>query len=291
LSQNDFTPIASKQTIDHDVDVADIYNLEAGNWHVSTKSLIPYAEEDSFELSGESLPFLSNQLLLALDAKHETDRTMLKRTTIQSDCSGDQNTSVVNANKECARMANAAAQEAESGSEDTFNTFFKTTSESARKQVAEGFRKVADECATTPGGTSTSSCTDQKHICSGNLLAYTSWKEQDGNTEGQTYYCPRYFNELPATGEQCEYQNQGSTTLHEMTHALLSTEDITYGLENCKSLSSSQALVNADSYTFYAIGEYCSESDCRAYANVSYSCGSEVRRQRRQPEPVRPGWR
>lgn len=176
-------------------------------------------------------------------------------TTLQSDCSSSQNTAITNANQACANMASAAADAAESGSAETFESFFKDSSQSTRSTVAASFRKVAEECSSTPGGTGTSYCTDQRGSCSGDLLGYTLWKNTAaGGHIGTTYYCPRYYSVLPATGNRCNDQSQASNTLHETTHAVLATEDIAYGLANVKALSSSQALQNADSYTFFAIG-------------------------------------
>lgn len=178
-------------------------------------------------------------------------------TTLQSDCSSSQRTAVTNANAACAKLANAAAQAAESGSEATFQSFFKDISESTRQTVANNFRKVATECSTTPGGTGTTYCTDQRGNCGGDLLGYTYWQDQSADVHiGTTYYCPRYFSSsvLSATSSRCEDQSQASNTLHETTHSVLATEDIAYGLANVKSLSSSQALQNADTYTYYAIG-------------------------------------
>jgi hypothetical protein len=175
-------------------------------------------------------------------------------TTLQADCSPSQGTAVTNANQACARMASAAANAAESGSAETFESFFKDTSQSTRQAVAASFRKVAEECSSTPGGTASSYCTDQRGNCGGEMLAYTYWQDQSPNVHiGSTYYCPRYYSVIPATGNRCDDQSQASNTLHETTHAVLATGDIAYGLQNVKALSSSQALQNADSYTYYAI--------------------------------------
>ncbi|KAM0723364.1 hypothetical protein Q7P37_000350 [Cladosporium fusiforme] len=172
---------------------------------------------------------------------------------IASDCSGSQSGAIEEANKACAKLANAAAEAAESGDENLFNDLFKTTDQSTRREVAESYRKVARECGASSGkGCVKSFCSDDKNYCNGDLLAYTLWKEQNSERSGETHYCPRYF-ELEAASSSCGEQSQGSNTLHETTHAVLATEDITYGLDNCKQLSSDQALKNADSYTFYAI--------------------------------------
>lgn len=173
---------------------------------------------------------------------------------ISSDCSSSQRDAIINANQACAQLANAAAEAAKSGSREIFEEFFKDGSDSTRSEVAERFRKVADECSSSSEGILTSSCTDQRQHCQGNILAYTHWEIQGEKREGGTCYCRSYF-ELEASSGSCGEQSQGSNTLHETTHAVIDTQDVTYGLDNVKGLSSSQALQNADTYTFYAIGE------------------------------------
>jgi deuterolysin len=273
LSQSDFTPIAPQQTLDYDIDVADLYDLDTGAYNVSVEEYLPYANEGSTDLTGRSFPLLSGPLSLLVDSKKPTQqRTELKpRNTLQSDCSPSQSTAVSNANKACARMATAAAEAAaSSGSEATFEEFFKDTSSSTRSHVAAQFRKVADECASTPGGTGTSFCTDQKHECGGGLLAYTYWQDQANDRHfGTTYYCPIYFETLAPSDAGCNDQSQASNTLHETTHAVLGTRDIAYGLENVRRLSGSDALRNADSYTYYAIGEF----DCVFFVVFGWACG------------------
>jgi deuterolysin len=183
--------------------------------------------------------------------------------TLEYDCSSSQNTAVTNANRACASMANAAAEAASSGSAETFESFFKDSSQSTRSAVAASFRKVAEECSSTPGGTGTSYCTDQRHNCgSEGLLAYTYWTNTGPDEHfGSTYYCPRYFAVLSATGNRCDDQSQASNTLHETTHAVLATRDIAYGLENVMGLGREEALRNADSYTYFAICKWTLEME------------------------------
>jgi hypothetical protein len=191
--------------------------------------------------------------------------------TLEYDCSSSQSTAVTNANRACASMASAAAEAAESGSAETIESFFKDSSQSTRSAVAASFRKVAEECSTTPGGTGTSYCTDQRNNCgSDGLLAYTYWTNTGPNEHfGSTYYCPRYFAVLPATGNRCDDQSQASNTLHETTHAVLATQDIAYGLENVMRLERGQALRNADSYTYYAICEWTLKMDFDARGKLT----------------------
>lgn len=256
LTQSDFTPIAAQQTLEYDIDIADLYDLSIGAYNVSIDEYLPYANEGSIDLTGRSFPLLSAPLPLLVDSKKPAQRTELKRNTLQSDCSPSQSTAVSNANKACARMATAAAEAASSGSEATFQEFFTDTSPSTRSHVAAQFRKVAAECSSAPGGTGTSFCTDQKRECGGGLLAYTYWQDQANDRHfGTTYYCPIYFETLAPSDAGCNDQSQASNTLHETTHAVLGTRDIAYGPENVRRLSGSDALRNADSYTYYAIGE------------------------------------
>lgn len=192
--------------------------------------------------------------------------------TIASDCSSSQQSAIATANQACSAMAQAAAVAADSGSESVFESFFKDSAPSTRNKVASNYRKVADECSSTSSESCmiTSYCTNQRNYCGGNLLAYTEWKEQGSLRTGATYYCPRYF-ELEANSTSCGEQSQGSNTLHEATHAVFKTTDVAYGLENVMSLDSSQALVNADTYTFYAIG-MCDDRTSEPYnANDSGS--------------------
>ncbi|GAB7332678.1 hypothetical protein MBLNU13_g04431t1 [Cladosporium sp. NU13] len=209
---------------------------------------------------------------------------LVSANTLEGSCSSSQRTAFTNANQACASMANAAADAAESGSEETFQTFFKDTSQSTRQAVAASFRKVAKECSSTPGGTSKSYCTDQHGNCGGGLLGYTYWQNTYSGSVGSTYYCPIYYSTIPATGVVCDDQSQASNTLHETTHAVLATRDIAYGLRAVKALSSSDALHNADSYTYYAIAIElkCDESSSgQSYSPVGG--GSLTRRPYRMP--------
>jgi deuterolysin len=270
LSQSDFTPIAAQQTLEYDIDVADLYDLDVGAYNVSIDEYLPYAAEGLTELTGRSFPLFSDPLSLVVDSKKPSQRTELKRNTLQSDCSPSQSTAVSNANKACARMANAAAEAAASGSDSTFQEFFKDTSQATRSHVAAQFRKVAAECSSTPGGTGTSFCTDQKRECGGGLLAYTYWQDQgNDNHFGSTYYCPIYFETLAPSDAGCNDQSQASNTLHETTHAVLGTRDIAYGPGNVRRLSGGDALRNADSYTYYAIGELCLREGVGSCSNAA----------------------
>ena len=71
-------------------------------------------------------------------------------------------------------------------------------------------------------------------------------------------YCPLFFSDLPGLTGSCHAQDQATTVLHEETHApgvySPGTEDNGYGYSAATSLSSSRAVLNADSYALYANG-------------------------------------
>lgn len=270
-SRNDFTAIAAGQTLYRDIDLAEMYDLANGLYNIVADGSLPYADGDSMWLSGNSVPFSSNVLELpvtvaqsGMDGQIAMNR---KRTTIESSCSSQQNTAISDANEGCVSLANAAADAAISGSAKMFEEYFKDTSESTRNKVADVYRRVANECAATPGGTSTSQCTDPYNYCSGSLIAYTYWSTgYSSEPVRDVYYCPRYFDVMPADSTMCHSQSQATNTLHEMTHALAATDDYAYGIDAVLALSSEQAVANADTYALYATGK------CDSLEKVAVQC-------------------
>jgi len=292
MSRDAFTPIVAGQTIDQYLDIAEFYHLEQSIYNISATGFLPYADEGSTQLSGTPMPYLSNQLSIAVDADKARQTTkaidnfpVAKRVTIESDCSDLKKSALVAANTKCVSMANAAAEAATSGDATVFETYFKDSSSSTRSKVAANFQAVAKDCGANPVGDTTSHCTDPYSYCTGDLLAYTIWKDTDslvnsGRT-GTIYHCARYFNDLPAAPEQCHEQSQATNTLHEETHAVAGTEDHAYGYTAIKELSASDALTNADTYALYANGmlcamllEVCFEEMLTHCADIALKCAS-----------------
>jgi hypothetical protein len=89
-------------------------------------------------------------------------------------------------------------------------------------------------------------------------------------------YCNIFFTALPALSGTCHAQDQATTILHEETHAPAvyspGTQDNGYGYTAATSLSSSQAVANADSYALYANGNCPHRRPCRiSHADVFVS--------------------
>ncbi|RMY65939.1 hypothetical protein D0863_08782 [Hortaea werneckii] len=261
LAEDAFKPIMAGQTIELDIDIAELYDLpESGSYSVSAMGSLPVAALNSTELTGEALSFSSNTLAMDVDAEEAkkvvkaVEKMAAKRTAIQSDCSGSQLRAVQTALSNCQSLASQAAQAATSGSASRFQTFFKTTSSSTRSTVAARLRAVANDCGSTSGGSTRTFCSDIYGGCSGNVLAYTL------PSYNYIAYCPLFFNYLPALSRQCYAQDQATTVLHEETHApgvyRPGTVDNGYGYSAATSLSASAALANADSYALFANAVY-----------------------------------
>ena len=175
---------------------------------------------------------------------------MMKRSEIGSDCSADQQQTLTTALANCAKLASAAADTAANAHGTIFAEYFKVDDRTTRNTVAARLRAVAQDCGNTGRGATTTHCTDQYGGCSSQVLAYT--------VPNRNYisYCGIFFSQLTPLADTCHQQDQATTILHEETHAdgvySPGTEDNGYGYSAATALSSSQAVMNADSYALYA---------------------------------------
>jgi len=101
----------------------------------------------------------------------------------------------------------------------------------------------------------TLSCVDTYGGCSSGVIAYTVISTTN------IYFCSIFFNEV-ATSNLCSGTTvasrnvRGGTTLHELTHAVGGTDDITYGCSADQALSDSQQAANADNYNCFTTQVY-----------------------------------
>lgn len=249
LASDDFLPLAAGETKELTVETAALHTLaDGGDFDVYAQGLIPYAEENSTELAG-NFPYESNKLSMAIDGTiaATVSKAITKRTTVGSSCTGNKLSAVRTALSNCQKLASAAATAANAGTK--LDTYFKSTSSSTKSTVNRRLTAVASDCGGSGAATSTN-CNDPYQGCSSNVLAYTV-PSQDFIT-----YCNLFFNELPDLSTTCHGQDKATTVLHEETHApgvfSPGTDDLGYGFAAASRLSTSQALMNADSYALYA---------------------------------------
>ena len=110
------------------------------------------------------------------------------------------------------------------------------------------------------------SCTDIYGICSPGVIAYTD------TTTSNVYYCGIFYDEVASDtlchGNPVDARNiRGGTTLHELTHALVDTDDIVYGCPIDQTLSDNGMRINADNYNVGA------QTSCRFPEAGVLTCG------------------
>lgn len=121
----------------------------------------------------------------------------------------------------------------------------------ATSRVTSVLNAVANENSSSR----TLSCTDSFGVCGGGVIAYTVISTTN------IYYCSIFFNEVPSTslcsGTTVASRNvRGGTTLHELTHAVADTDDVTYGCAADQALSDAQSVINADNYNCFTTQVY-----------------------------------
>jgi len=125
---------------------------------------------------------------------------------------------------------------------------------------------VLDAVASEADSSRTLSCTDDYGICDGNVIAYTFLRTTNVcciftsdfipyliAVLLQIYYCDIFFQEVE-TSQLCggvtvdDRAIRGGTTLHELTHAVAGTDDVTYGCPADQALSAGEQIANADNF-------------------------------------------
>ncbi|KXS98559.1 hypothetical protein AC578_4320 [Pseudocercospora eumusae] len=265
LTDASFLELQPGQTIEREVEIAELYDVEASDsYTVQAAGFLPYAELNATELTTDALAYSSNMLQLEIDGEQAKSvayavaapNSLEKRTQLQtSSCTSTRLTQIRSALSSCASLASNAATAATSGSASKFQEYFKTTSSSVRSTVAARFRAVASDCGSTSSGNTRTYCNDPYGYCDPNVLAYTL------PAYNYIAYCDIFYSYLPALSGTCHAQDRATTVLHEETHAPAvyspGTQDYGYGYPNAQALSSSQAVLNADTYALYANGKEC----------------------------------
>ncbi|OAQ93950.1 metallo-endopeptidase [Purpureocillium lilacinum] len=248
-----FQNIAAGQSISVTFDVGHVHDLSAGGkYNLLAHGALEFANEGDNKLIG-SVPFHSNKLEATVDGARAASvlgafAQNVKRTQLQSDCTGDRLSVTQTALKNCAQLASAAAEAAKSGDAAKVEEYFKSSDSQVRDTVADVLTKVAGECGSTDGGVSKYYCTDVQNGCEPQVLAYT--------VPSQSFqaYCDLYFSDLPDLASSCHQQDKATTNLHETTHLsqIKGTDDLGYGYDNAMKLSTQDALNNADTYALFA---------------------------------------
>ncbi|KAF5376128.1 hypothetical protein D9615_007679 [Tricholomella constricta] len=133
-------------------------------------------------------------------------------------------------------------------SDSLYRAYFGATSTST---ITSKLSAVANENSSSR----TLSCVDSFGVCSGGVIAYTVISTTN------IYFCSIFFNEVPSSslcsGTSVASRNvRGGTTLHELTHAVANTDDVTYGCAADQGLSDANQVRNADNYNCFTTQVY-----------------------------------
>ncbi|KAJ2974297.1 hypothetical protein NQ176_g6133 [Zarea fungicola] len=211
--------IPAGQSIEVSINIAQAHDLSTGGkFNVNAAGSLNIVSADG--ITG-AVSYKSNTVEVQVDGKEASvarHATMMKRSRVQSDCTGQKLQITQQALQNCNSLAKAA----------------QTAATSTRSGVANYY------------------CTDVGDDCGGNVLAYTV------PSQSYMVYCDLYFEDLPAVTRQCHAQDQATTNIHEDTHLnqIQGTDDLGYGYSAIRGLSASQELDNADTFALFANAIY-----------------------------------
>lgn len=251
------------------IDLAKVYDLsKGGDFSVVMSGDLPLSEghSDKNKLTG-SIAYRSNILQMRIDGKkigrfqHLHERLRVKN----CDHKRKEIDRVLPA---CAALASAGgkASRRKGGSAALMKEYFHTTDPWFYDQVLETLHKVWTECTVMLPRKRRPNFSCINEGCT-DAMAWTIPDKDHIN------FCPRFF-EIPVTTKECSNQvsigdgefeyfpNQAGILVHEMTHLnkIRGTFDFEYGYKNISKLAPKAALMNADTYEYFA---HAAENKCK----------------------------
>ncbi|KAL7273363.1 hypothetical protein RUND412_003783 [Rhizina undulata] len=241
IAPDHYVTIKSGETYKTTVELAGLYDLSSSGPYKTTP-----------------LIYESNTLELTVDveaaSKVESLISALEKRVVVTGCTGTKRTALVAALSNAVTLASGAATAASSDSSSKFSEYFGTTSSSIRSTVAARFSAVASAASTTSSGSVRYYCTDPYGYCDSNTIA---WTLPSTNVIAN---CDYFYDSLSDITSTCHAQDRVTTVIHELTHAPAvyspGTDDNAYGYSASIALSTSQAVLNADTYALYSQAIY-----------------------------------
>ncbi|KAF9030873.1 zincin [Hymenopellis radicata] len=253
LSDSAYTTIASGETVTVSHTVSEIYDFASAG--TGTYSFAPLTEfqvagaEDSVSAVAELAKVTVAAPSVGVEVTSDVARRVRKRAT--DICKDSSMASFIDASyteaKELASISSSYIS-TNGASDSVYTAYFGASSTSKVTGIIDA---VADE----NDSSRTLSCTDDYNVCDGNVIAYTLISTTD------IYFCDIFFDEVPSTslcsGTTVASRNiRGGTTLHELTHAVADTDDITYGCAADQALSDAKSVQNADNFNCFTTQVY-----------------------------------
>lgn len=257
LTKEDFQPIAPGTTVDAEFDIAETFDLEAGEFKISAEGSLPFSTPDCTGIAGV-IPYKSNEITIKVSepSSASTVASIQRRGILDADtCTAEQKTIVNTAVKRAASVSSAAADAALNGDARLFEYYFRTTDTATRKEVAARFKAIANEAASGNKGNVTFDCGHgmEQSECGKGALAYAV------SGVNLIVNCPGWYVMTDKT-DDCGGKDQALAMIHELSHLSdvysPGTGDMAYGYDAIINLSKEDAVLNADTYLYYASGEF-----------------------------------
>ncbi|TRM62735.1 Deuterolysin metalloprotease family-domain-containing protein [Schizophyllum amplum] len=258
LDDSAFATIASGETVTVQHAVGGLFDFEAageGAYSFQPMTSFLVVNGDSLSPATEMLKteVASSALTMTITGDLAKREVPLEKRA-RNICTNSSYASFINsAYSEAKTLASTAASYvSSSGSSSLYRAYFGSISTSSVRSVLTA---VANENSSSR----TLSCVDSYNHCTSGVIAYTV------TATTNIYLCPIFFQEVPST-YLCTGQTtvasrnvRGGTVLHELTHAVGGTKDVTYGCSADQALSDANSYVNADNYNCFSTQVYANQ--------------------------------
>ncbi|KAF8165905.1 Metalloprotease [Crassisporium funariophilum] len=243
-----FTTIGAGETVTVSHEIASLYDFASagvGKFSFDPITSFVVANTPVGKKSASTPDFASRLQAVSNAVEVEITGDLSKREFVQLDsratdiCTTASRKSFIDASySEAKTLASTSSSYITSrGATDTlYKAYFGAT---ATSRVTSILNAVANENSSSR----TLSCVDTYGACSSGVIAYTVIATTN------IYFCSIFFNEV-ATSSLCSGTTvasrnvRGGTTLHELTHAVSDTDDVTYGCAADQALSDANSCVN-----------------------------------------------
>ncbi|KAF9535157.1 Metalloprotease [Crepidotus variabilis] len=262
LEQTDdsaFTTINPGQTVTVAHEVAALYDFSSsgvGKYTFAPNTNFVFVDDNTKEKSIDNL-VKAEVTSAAVEVEvtggtHKRELKALEGRATVSCSNASQKSFITSSYSEAKSLASTAASYINSrgASDSLFKAYYGTNSVSS---VVSKFNAVANENSSSR----TLNCSDPYGACSNGVIAYTLISSTN------IYFCSPFYSEVTTSGlcsgtSVASRNIRGGTTLHELTHAVAGTDDVTYGCSADQALSNSNKLINADNYNCFSTQVYAS---------------------------------
>ncbi|EGD90147.2 hypothetical protein A7C99_1022 [Trichophyton rubrum] len=257
LTEDLFTRLAPKDSVEHLFDIATVHNLKrSGKYTLSARGAIPVAEDGETDIV-DHIYYESNALEMEIDAlkaamvprafDDDFSEGLEKRRPSFDICNPKKERVLRAALQDAQRLASEAAAAAQNNTEKVLE-YFRAKDPGTMKEVSQRLRS-ASGASTMESPSVKWHCSDMHHRCRPRTIAYTL------PIQNAVFPCGPFW-QLPHWTNKCHGQDRVTTIVHEALHnpnvAKPYCKDFGYGYRRATGLSHKRAMGNADNYALFA---------------------------------------